>query len=117
MRRFILVLTAGLLAAAPALAQSAVPNSSIRAINTARNTAVKLNGGLNVYRPAQCMFATAEPDNPCMIANDSPGYTFRFQGGPPGWQVLNLPPTHESEIRISPDGRSVEKVIYNGPVR
>ncbi len=117
MRRFTLLLAAALLSGAPALAQAAMPNSSIRAMNLARNTAVKLNGGLNVYRPAQCMFATAEPDNPCLVGNDSRGYTFRFQGGAPGWQVLNLPPTHETEIRISPDGRSVEKVIYNGPAR
>lgn len=117
MRRFPLVLAASLLAAAPALAQPAMPYSSIRAINLARNTAVKLNQGLSVYRPAQCMFATSEPDNPCLIANDSSGYTFRFQGGPPGWQELNKSPTLETEIRIAPNGRSVEKVIYNGPVR
>lgn len=107
----------GLLATTPALAQSAVPYSSIRAINLARNTAVQLNGGLSVYRPAQCMFETAREGNPCLMANTSDGYTFRFLGGEPGWQVLNLPPTRETEIQISPDGRTVTQVSYNGAPR
>ncbi len=110
-------LLGGLLATSPVLAQSAVPYSAVRAINLARNTAVQLNGGLSVYRPASCMFATAREDNPCLIANDSEGYTFRFQGGAPGWQALNQPPTRETEILITPDGRSVSRVIYNGNPR
>lgn len=117
MRRFALLLAGGLLANAPALAQSAVPYSAVRAINLARNTAVQLNGGLSVYRPAQCMFQTANAENPCLIANDSNGYTFRFQGGGPGWQALNQPPTQETEIQITPDGRTVTRVIYNGAPR
>lgn len=114
MRRFALLLAGGLLATTPALAQEAVPYSSVRAINLARNTAVQLNGGLSVYRPAQCMFETARAGNPCLIASDSNGYTFRFLGGGPGWQALNQPPTRETEIQISPDGRTVNQVIYNG---
>lgn len=117
MRRFALLLAGGLLATSPVLAQSAVPYSAVRAINLARNTAIQLNGGLSSYRPAQCMFATASTGNPCLLANDSNGYTFRFQGGGPGWQVLNQPPTRETEIQISPDGRSVVQVIYNGSPR
>lgn len=113
MRRFALLLAGGLMATAPALAQSAVPYSAVRAINLARNTAVQLNGGLSVYRPAQCMFETAREGNPCLIANDNNGYTFRFLGGGPGWQALNQAATRETEIQITPDGRSVSRVIYN----
>jgi len=118
MSRLALLLMGGLLATThPVLAQSAVPYSAVRAINLARNAAVQLNGGLSIYHPASCMFATASEDNACLISNDSDGYTFRFQGGSPGWQVLNLPPTRETEIQISPDGRSVSRIIYNGSPR
>ena len=103
--------------AAPVLAQAAVPYSAVRAINLARNTAIQLNGGLSVYRPAQCMFQTARADNPCLIANNRKGYTFRFLGGGPGWPKNDTRPTRETEIQISPDGRSVKKVIYNGVPR
>jgi len=117
MRRVALLLAGGLIATTPVLAQSAVPYSAVRAINLARNTAIQLNGGLSVYRPAQCMFETARAGNPCLIANNSNGYTFRFQGGGPGWQALNQSPSRETEIQISPDGRTVTKVIYNGSPR
>lgn len=117
MRRVALLLAGGLIATTPVLAHSAVPYSAVRAINLARNTAIQLNGGLSVYRPAQCMFETARAGNPCLIANDSNGYTFRFQGGGPGWQALNQSPSRETEIQISPDGRTVTKVIYNGSPR
>ncbi|MEB3308260.1 MAG: hypothetical protein VKK98_08950 [Cyanobacteriota bacterium] len=117
MSRLALFLLGGLLATTPVLAQSAVPYSAVRAINLARNAAVQLNGGLSGYRPAACMFSTAQEDNPCLVTNDSEGYTFRFLGGSPGWQVLNLPPTLETEIQIAPDGRSVTRVIYNGQPR
>ena len=117
MRRVALLLAGGLIATTPVLAQSAVPYSAVRAINLARNTAIQLNGGLSVYRPAQCMFETARAGNACLIANDNNGYTFRFQGGGPGWQALNQSPSRETEIQISPDGRTVTKVIYNGSPR
>lgn len=109
--------TLPLLTAAPVRAQEPVPYSSVRAINVARTAAVKLNGGLSVYRPAQCMFETARAENPCLVANNEQGYTFRFLGGAPGWQQLNLPPTVETEIRISADGRTVLGVDYNGAPR
>ena len=108
-----LLVVSGLLATSPVLAQSADSQSALRAINLARNTAIKLNGGLRVYRPAQCMFEPASESNPCLIANDGDGFTFRFLGGGPGWQVLNKAPSHETEIRITPDGRTVSQVIYN----
>ena len=87
-----------------------------RAINLARNTAVQLNGGLNVYRPAKCMFETAGAGNQCLISS-SDGYQFRFLGGVPGWQQLNIAPSVETEIRISSDGKSVLGVDYNGAPR
>lgn len=119
MRRYALLLASGLLTvtAIPALAQSTVPHSAVRALNLARNTAVQLNGGLSVYRPAQCMFQTSDADNPCLVARDNNGFTFRFLGGGPGWQVLNQPASRETEIQISPDGRSVKRLIYNGAPR
>ena len=101
----------------PAAAQERVPASRVRAINFARTYAVRINGGLTVYRPAQCMFATAATTNPCLVRDDENGVVFRFLGGPPGWEAKDLPATRETEIRVSPDGRSLEEVIYNGPPR
>lgn len=71
-----------LCATLPLQAQDRVPVEAVRAINMARTRAVKINGGLQAYRPASCMFATADPDNPCLISNDSDGFIFRFMGGP-----------------------------------
>lgn len=113
-----LSLAGALLLQTPLRAQEAgLPFNEIRALNLARNTGVILNGGLTVYRPASCMFSTSAPENPCLVRNNAQGMVFRFLGGPPGWQLLNLPPTHETELLISPDGRSVSQVIYNGPPR
>jgi len=95
-------------------AQGLVPDSQVRAINTARNAAVNTNGGLSVYRPAKCMFETTKLNNPCLISNDQNGYVFRFLGGPPGWQQTNQQPTVQTQIRISTDGRTVQQLIYNG---
>ncbi len=107
-----------LLLASPLRAQQdGVPFNAIRALNLARNTGVNLNGGLGVYRPAACMFTTSAPENPCLVQRDQQGFLFRFLGGPPGWQVLNIPPTRETEVLIAPDGRSVAQVIYNGVPR
>ena len=87
-----------------------------RATNLARNTAVRLNGGLSRYIPAACMFASGA-SNPCLVRDDSRGFLYRFNGGEPGWQQLGKPPSISSEILVSPDGRSVQEVVYNGPVR
>lgn len=87
-----------------------------RAINLAREKATSLNGGLRVYRPASCMYAGASK-NPCVVERGAEGFVFRFLGGPPGWQVLGLPATTETEIRISADGRTVSTVLYNGAPR
>lgn len=106
----------GALSALPgsAWAQGLVPDSQVRAINTARNAAINLNGGLGVYNPAKCMFETTKLTNPCLISNDQNGYVFRFLGGAPGWQVENMAPTLQTTIRVSTDGRTVLQTIYNG---
>ena len=114
----------------PAQAQPAVPASAVRAINLARTTAISQNGGLSRYRPAQCMFQTANSNNPCLINdpdnnnsanqrnnNEQNNYVFRFQGGSPGWQQLQQAPTVETEIAVSPDGRQVVQIVYNGSPR
>ena len=88
-----------------------------RAINLARDTVVRLNGGLTRYMPAACMFASGGSGGTCLVQNDSQGFLFRFNGGAPGWQQLGLPPSTSSELLISPDGRSVVQLIYNGPLR
>ena len=98
----------------PARAQSAV-NPSVRAANLARMTAERLNGGLGVYRAAPCMHE--QSGGACLAKISSEGLTFRFMGGVPGWPQLNLPPSVETEILVSSDGRTVLQVIYNGPVR
>ena len=95
-------------------AQGLVPDSQVRAINTARDAAINLNGGLGVYHPAKCMFETTKLTNPCLVSNDQNGYVFRFLGGAPGWQVENLPPTLQTTIRVSTDGRTVLQTLYNG---
>jgi hypothetical protein len=100
---------------APARAQ--VPFSAVRALNLARNLAVQQNGGLSVYRPAQCMFQTADAGNECLLSMDDEGFVFRFLGGVPGWEQFQIPASVETEVRISPDGRTLEEVIYNGPPR
>jgi len=51
---------------------------------------------------------------PSLISNDQNGYFFRFLGGAPGWQPENLPPTLQTELRVSTDGRIVLQTIYNG---
>ena len=88
-----------------------------RAINLARDTVVRLNGGLTQYMPAACMFASGGGGGSCLVQSDAQGFLFRFSGGVPGWQQLGTPPTTSSEVLISPDGRTVVQVIYNGPVR
>jgi hypothetical protein len=118
--RTLLVLAVGLIvgSAQPLLAQDSYeffPFTRQRATNVARMKAERLNGGLTVYRPAACMYNRAGGD--CLVSGDAQGYVFRFLGGPPGWQILNLPPTVETELEVSPDGRGVVRVIYNGPPR
>jgi hypothetical protein len=86
-----------------------------RAVNLARMRAEVINGGLRVYRPATCMYERSGGD--CLVRSDAQGHLFRFYGGGPGWAQLGQPPTLETEILISPDGRNVVSVLYNGPPR
>ena len=88
-----------------------------RAMNLAGNTVVKLNGGLSQYMPAACMFASGGSGGSCLVSSNDQGFLFSFNGGTPGWQQLGTPPTTTSEILISPDGRTVTQLIYNGPLR
>ena len=111
MKRLLLLSALALAAhAQPAMAQQEsrelVPTASKRAINLARGTAAKSNGGLRLYHPARCMYGNPT-NNPCLTKRDANGFEFRFPGGPPGWEVLGLPPTVESIVLIAPDGRSV----------
>ena len=128
-----LLMLVGAVSAAPALAQASGGSlvdqtfsrletlqqqaaARQRARNLARNTVVQLNGGLTRYMPAACMFSNGS-SGPCLVEENAQGFLFRFNGGAPGWQQLNLPPTTSSEIQISPDGRSVVRVVYNGALR
>ena len=90
----------------PALAQQEarelVPTASKRAINLARGTAAKSNGGLRLYHPARCMYGNPT-NNPCLTKRAASGFEFRFIGSPPGWGVLVLPPTVESIGLIAPN--------------
>ena len=107
----------GAFAGAPVLAQAPVAASEVRALNLARNTAVTKNGGLSVYRPQQCMFQTSTGGGECLVDESPNGYTFRFLGGSPGTPADGSDATTETEIQISPDGRSVIGIIYNGAPR
>ena len=78
---------------------------------------MKLNGGLSAYRPAQCMFSQPTATNLCLIRNDDEGFLFHFVGGPPAWQQRNQMPSKETEILISPEGRTEVDVIYNDAPR
>ncbi len=96
-------------------ARAQTMGSSVRATNLARMTAESLNGGLQIYRAAACMHQQGGGD--CLLNATADGFLFRFYGGGPGWQELNQRPSFETEILVAPDGRTVKKVIYNGPLR
>lgn len=114
--RLSLIATAtAVISAGTALAQ--VSDSNVRAVNLARNWAVNSNGGLSVYVPAACMFNTSDGGGSCLIQTNNQGYTFRFLGGAPGWQQEGLAPTTETQLTVSPDGRSITNVGYNGSPR
>jgi hypothetical protein len=99
----------------PMLAQ--VSDANVRAVNLARNWAITTNGGLSVYVPESCMFKTADGGGSCLVQSNSQGFFFRFRGGAPGWQQLGTAATRETDVQISPDGRTVMNVSYNGRPR
>jgi len=89
------------------------PLAARRSINLARDTAIRLNGGLGQYRPAACMFAGAS-GNPC-LQRESDGFLFTILGGAPGWEQDGAPATVQTILLIGLDGRSVVEEVYNGP--
>jgi len=90
-------------------------HSQMRAANLARFKAEELNGGLSKYRAASCMYQQRGGD--CLVKKSTYIYTFRFLGGEPGWQQLTKRPSIETEVEISLDGRSIRRMVYNGPLR
>ena len=103
-------------------AQMAIPASNNdplavkRGFNLARDTGIKMNGGLSQYRPARCMFDSAI-NNRCLAQRDASGMVFHFPGGSPGWEETGKPPTVVTILQVAPDGRSVTQQIYNGAPR
>lgn len=91
-------------------------NAKMRALNLARNTAIKINGGLSKYVPDKCMFNSELPVGICLVRRDASGFYYRFVGGEPGWQVLGKVPNTETLIQISSDGQTVVNIEYNGPL-
>ena len=91
------------------------PMAPKRALNLARDTAVRINGGLSNYRPARCMYQSISK-NPCLAHQDANGFLFQFPGGSPGWQETGMTPALVTVLKISADGRSVTQAIHNGPI-
>jgi len=88
------------------------PKPTQRAFNFARMRAEALNGGIGKYQAQSCMYSH-DSSKLCLI-DESNGFTYRFFGGSPGWEVLKQPPTVETVIRIFTDGEIQAEVIYNG---
>ncbi len=93
----------------------AISQAQLRAANLARMEAERLNGGLTKYFAGQCMHQRGGAN--CLIQANEKGFLFRFPGGDPGWETNRRAATVESEILISADGRTIEKVEYNGVPR
>ena len=91
------------------------PKPTQRAFNFARMRAETLNGGIGKYQAQSCMYSH-DSSKLCLI-DESNGYTYRFFGGAPGWEVLKQPPSKETVIRIFIDGKIQSEVIYNGSPR
>ena len=102
--------------ALPLTAQAqTISQAQLRAANLARMEAERLNGGLTQYFAGQCMHQRGGAN--CLIQANATGFLFRFPGGTPGWEANRRPATVESQILISADGRTIEKVEYNGVPR
>jgi hypothetical protein len=111
------LLASGAVAFTSTAALAQVSDANVRAVNLARDWAIKTNGGLSRYQPADCMFNTSGGGGSCLTQNNSQGFFFSFLGGAPGWQQQRQPATTETQIQISPDGRTVVTVNYNGTPR
>jgi len=102
--------------ALPLTAQAqTISQAQLRAANLARMEAERLNGGLTKYFAGQCMHQRGGAN--CLIQANETGFLFRFPGGTPGWEANRRAATVESQILISADGRTIEKVEYNGVPR
>jgi len=88
------------------------PKPTQRAFNFARMRAEALNGGIGKYQAQSCMYSH-DSSKLCLL-DESNGFTYRFLGGSPGWEVLKQPPSVETIIRIFTDGEIQAEVIYNG---
>ncbi|WP_413442684.1 hypothetical protein [Synechococcus sp. MIT S1220] len=88
----------------------------MRAVNTARIRVERIDGGLNNYRAAKCMYARADGGGSC-LKSTTDGFLFVFDAGKPGWQEYGQPPLVETEILTSSDGRTVVEEIDNGEPR
>jgi len=113
-----LILGVALPLAAPAQTISqtqTISQAQLRAANLARMEAERLNGGLTKYFAGQCMHQRGGAN--CLIQANATGFLFRFPGGTPGWEANRRAATVESQILISADGRTIEKVEYNGVPR
>ncbi|QFZ90999.2 hypothetical protein [Synechococcus elongatus] len=84
-----------------------------RAKNLARAAAEQANGGLNRYVAESKMYGSGSGTD---YTYSNGFFTFQFVGGVPGWQPQGLPPTVESKISVSFDGKTV-RIDYNGPIR
>lgn len=116
MRRALpLVAALGLVVLGGSTARAQLGGDLQRATNLARMTAEKLNGGLSRYFAADCMHSRS--GGRCLIKSNDQGFTFRFLGGPPGWQVNQQAATVETQILVAPSGRQVLQVQYNGAPR
>ena len=101
----------------PSIAQNIDRQAKTRATNLARNTAISLNGGLARYVPDSCMFDSSQPVGTCLRVHDLNGFIYSFLGGEPGWQQLGMIPNTETVLQISPTGKEVLSIIYNGSPR
>ena len=85
------------------------PLAARRSINLARGAATRMNGGLRVYRPGICMYASAS-NNPCLIHAGPAGFEFNIPGGSPGWEEAGDAPSVMTRVLIAADGRSVLQI-------
>ena len=98
--------------ATPRSSSSIDARSIQRSVNLARDTAIRINGGLSRYRPAGCMFRGSNR-NPCIARSGPQGILFEIPGGPPGWEESRALPSIMTVLLISPDGRSLLQTISN----
>jgi hypothetical protein len=87
-----------------------------RSVNLARDTAIRINGGLSEYRPGKCMFRGSDR-NPCITQSGPQGILFQIPGGPPGWEETTAQPSTITILLIAPDGRTVLQTISNGALQ